>query len=134
MATSRKRKRLLDAYRFAGFRPLEDVRGMFGDSAVRVVTLVRRSKNRLQGVRANALWLVRPHDAASAGSVQWQRAGLSGTGSPASSLPMLQQGETRADRLPCRQSAIRSEAVRLHAAENLINMRFLPTLFHEDPI
>jgi hypothetical protein len=44
MATLRKRKRLLDAYRFAGFRPLEVVRGIFGDSKARVVTLVRRSK------------------------------------------------------------------------------------------
>ena len=46
MATSRKRKRLLDAYRFAGFCPLEGVRGVFGDSKARVITLVRRSKKR----------------------------------------------------------------------------------------
>jgi hypothetical protein len=39
MATLRKRKRLLDAYRFAGFRPREEVRGVFGDSTARVVTL-----------------------------------------------------------------------------------------------
>lgn len=44
MAFSPKRKRLLDAYRFAGFRPLELVRGVFGDSSARVITLVRRSK------------------------------------------------------------------------------------------
>jgi len=44
MAISLKHKRLLDAYRFAGFRPLELVRGVFGDSSARVVTLVRRSK------------------------------------------------------------------------------------------
>ena len=46
MATIRKRKRLLDAYRFAGFRPLELVRGVFGDSSARIITLVRRSKKR----------------------------------------------------------------------------------------
>jgi hypothetical protein len=46
MAISLKRKRLLDAYRFAGFRPLELVRGIFGDSSARVITLVRRSKKR----------------------------------------------------------------------------------------
>jgi hypothetical protein len=45
MATIRKRKRLLDVYRFAGFLPLELVRGVFGDSSARVITLVRRSKN-----------------------------------------------------------------------------------------
>jgi hypothetical protein len=40
MATSRKRKRLLDAYQFAGFRPLERVRGVFGDSKARLTTEV----------------------------------------------------------------------------------------------
>jgi hypothetical protein len=44
MATLRKHKRLLDAYRFAGFHPQEEVRGIFGDSMARVVTFVRRSK------------------------------------------------------------------------------------------
>ena len=44
MATSSKRKRLLDAYRFIGFRPLEQLEGVFGDSKARVITLVRRSK------------------------------------------------------------------------------------------
>jgi hypothetical protein len=44
MPTSKRSKRLLDAYRFAGFRPLEQVRGIFGDPKARVVTLVRRSK------------------------------------------------------------------------------------------
>jgi len=44
MATSLKRKRLLDAYRFPFFRPLEKIRGLFGDSKARIITLVRRSK------------------------------------------------------------------------------------------
>jgi hypothetical protein len=44
MATLRKLERLLDAYRFAGFRPQDEVRGVFGDSAARVVTFARRSK------------------------------------------------------------------------------------------
>ena len=44
MATLRKHRRLLDAYRFDGFRPRDEVRGVFGDSAARVVTVVRRSK------------------------------------------------------------------------------------------
>lgn len=46
MATSRKRKRLSDAYRFDGFRPLEELRGVFGDPVARVITLVRRQKKR----------------------------------------------------------------------------------------
>src|SRR4030067_1651913 len=46
MATIRKRKRLLDACGFAGFRPLELVRGVFGDSSARVIPPVRPSKKR----------------------------------------------------------------------------------------
>ena len=46
MATSSKRKRLLDAYRFIGFRPLEPLQGVFADPKARVITLVRRSKKR----------------------------------------------------------------------------------------
>jgi hypothetical protein len=46
MAISPKRKRLLDAYRFPFFRPLEKIRGIFGDSKARIITLVRRSKKR----------------------------------------------------------------------------------------
>ena len=37
---------LLDAYRFAGFRPLPQLVGVFGDAHARVVRLVRRSKKR----------------------------------------------------------------------------------------
>ncbi|MHB1943994.1 MAG: hypothetical protein ACYCPE_01950 [Metallibacterium sp.] len=39
-----KKKRLIDAYRLTGFRPLEGIRGVFGDPHARVVTLMRRSK------------------------------------------------------------------------------------------
>ena len=34
----------MDAYRFIGFRPLEQLEGVFGDPKARVITLVRRSK------------------------------------------------------------------------------------------
>jgi len=44
MAISHKSKRILDAYRFPFFRPREKLRGIFGDSKARVITLVRRSK------------------------------------------------------------------------------------------
>jgi hypothetical protein len=44
LVTAAKRRRLRDAYRFAGFRPIEQVRGVFGDPHARIVTLVRRSK------------------------------------------------------------------------------------------
>ena len=41
-----KRRRLQDAYRFAGARPLATVRGVFGDPKARIVVLVRRGKKR----------------------------------------------------------------------------------------
>ena len=47
MSNSTKRKRRLgDAYRFKGFRPQADVRGIFGDAKARIMRLVRRSKKR----------------------------------------------------------------------------------------
>src|SRR5215470_11801570 len=46
LATSTKRQRLLDAYRFPGFWPVEDMRGVSGDPHARIVILVRRSKKR----------------------------------------------------------------------------------------
>src|ERR687891_1858645 len=50
MARSTKRKRRLwDAYAFPGFRPLPTVRGVFGDPKARVITLRRRSKKRVVG-------------------------------------------------------------------------------------
>jgi len=45
MTTSTKHpRRLLDAYRFPGFRPQATVKGVFGDPKARIVTLVRRGK------------------------------------------------------------------------------------------
>lgn len=44
MPISSKHKRLLDAYQFTSFRPLEKIRGIFGDASARIITLVRRSK------------------------------------------------------------------------------------------
>ena len=46
MAKSPTRRRLSNTYRFTGFRPLEPIKGVFGDPRARVLTLVRRSKKR----------------------------------------------------------------------------------------
>lgn len=45
--STRRKRRLWDAYAFPGFRPLPTVHGVFGDPKARVVTLNRRSKKRL---------------------------------------------------------------------------------------
>jgi hypothetical protein len=53
MVTSTKRKRrLVDAYAFAGFRPQPTVRGIFGDPKACVIDLVRHSKKRPAAVVA----------------------------------------------------------------------------------
>lgn len=43
------KKTLMDAYRFPGFRPIQIVKGRFGDSKAFVITLKRRSKKRFAG-------------------------------------------------------------------------------------
>jgi len=42
----RKTKRLLDEYRFLGFRPNAKIKGKFGDSRARIILLERRQKKR----------------------------------------------------------------------------------------
>ena len=44
MPTTRKVRRLADAYRFRGFRTLQTVHGIFGDAHARLIRLVRRGK------------------------------------------------------------------------------------------
>ena len=51
MGKVRKRRRLVDAYAFPGFRPLATVQGMFGAPRARLITLVRRGK-KLSAVHA----------------------------------------------------------------------------------
>ncbi|MEE8403589.1 MAG: hypothetical protein V3R93_07535 [Candidatus Hydrothermarchaeaceae archaeon] len=41
-----KRRSLLDAYRFPGFRPRATIKGIFGDPKARVIRLERRQKKR----------------------------------------------------------------------------------------
>lgn len=40
----KKNKKLLDEYRFPGFRPLATIKGKFGDNKARIIRLVRRQK------------------------------------------------------------------------------------------
>jgi len=45
-----KRRRLLDEYRFPGYRPKAKVRGVFGDPRARVIRLERVQKKRFVAV------------------------------------------------------------------------------------
>jgi len=40
----KKIKKLLDAYRFSGFRPLANLKGKFGDNKARIIQLTRLEK------------------------------------------------------------------------------------------
>ena len=44
-----KLRRLQDVYRFPGFLPMAEVRGVFGDRSAVVITLRRRRKKRAAG-------------------------------------------------------------------------------------
>lgn len=46
----RKNKKLLDEYRFPGFRPRAAVKGRFGDNKARIIELTRRQKKLFAGV------------------------------------------------------------------------------------
>jgi hypothetical protein len=46
MPQATSRKTLYDAYRFPGFTPVRELRGVFGDRFARVIRLNRRSKKR----------------------------------------------------------------------------------------
>lgn len=48
----RKKRRLLDEYRFPGFSPRAEVKGIFGDSNARVIKLKRTQKKQYAGVAA----------------------------------------------------------------------------------
>jgi hypothetical protein len=82
MAAPSKRKRLLDAYRFAGFRPVPELRGVFGDPQARVITLVRRSKK-----HSAARAVERIEDGTTAGYGRYATCRAEGIGSTWSSRP-----------------------------------------------
>jgi len=46
----RKKRRLLDEYRFPGFSPRAEIKGIFGDPKARVIRLKRTQKKRYAGV------------------------------------------------------------------------------------
>jgi len=45
-----KNRRLLDEYRFPGFRPMAKIQGIFGDPRARVITLQRSQKKQYVAV------------------------------------------------------------------------------------
>lgn len=44
-----KKRRLLDEYRFPGFRPRAEIKGVFGDPRARLIRLARLQKKQFAG-------------------------------------------------------------------------------------
>jgi transposase len=97
LVTAAKRRRLRDAYRFAGFRPIEQVRGVFGDPHARIITLIRRSKNQLRHMRAEAFRMVRSQASPRSGSSDRRLAHISGVRGAARQVPHC--GKVKRERL-----------------------------------
>jgi hypothetical protein len=51
-------RRLLDEYRFPGFQPKADIRGVFGDSKARIIQLQRSQKKRYAAVAEQVIGVI----------------------------------------------------------------------------
>ncbi len=54
----RKKRKLLDEYRFPGFRPKAEVKGIFGDPKARVIRLERTQKKQYVDVVARSIGVI----------------------------------------------------------------------------
>jgi hypothetical protein len=54
--------KLEDAYRFPGYVPQANVRGIFGDSSARVLTLRRKEKNGMRHLWTYPQGILRPEN------------------------------------------------------------------------
>src|SRR5664279_736937 len=101
-----KQRRLLDEYRFAGFRPQSEIQGIFGDPYARIIRLKRIQKNDLRMLRCGTSKPLRQESAADAGSVLWGCSDISGGGGAESPMQEVQDGETRETALAGKQSLL----------------------------
>ncbi|MBM4307130.1 MAG: hypothetical protein FJ123_10375 [Deltaproteobacteria bacterium] len=53
-----KQRRLLDEYRFPGYRPRAEIRGVFGDPRARVIPLERTGKKRYAVVAERSIGVI----------------------------------------------------------------------------
>src|ERR1019366_480824 len=96
MLKTPRRRRLVDAYAFPGFRAGGGMRGRFGDPQMRIVTLARRAKKRARHLWDDASQLLRSHTPPGARSVERTVSHLPRFGSAPGSLPPVCRGEARA--------------------------------------
>ncbi|MEW5746110.1 MAG: hypothetical protein AB1805_11820, partial [Nitrospirota bacterium] len=69
-----KKRRLLDEYRFPGFRPRADIKGRFGDPKARIIQLERTQKKQSAAVAVQCIEAIttRRNDLWKA-ALKWQR-------------------------------------------------------------
>ena len=101
-----KQRRLLDEYRFVGFRPQSEIRGIFGDPYARVIRLKRIQKNDLQMLRHDISEPLRQESAADAGSVLWGYSNIPGGGGAEGPVQEVRDSETRETALAGEQSLL----------------------------
>jgi len=53
-----KKRKLLDEYRFPGFRPRAEIKGIFGDPKARVIQLKRTQKKQYAGIVAQFIGVI----------------------------------------------------------------------------
>ena len=75
-----KRRRLLDEYRFPGFSPRAEIKGIFGDPKARVIRLKRTQKNDMRVLWEDSLESLRQEGASGTGFILWRCTDLSGSG------------------------------------------------------
>ena len=86
-------RRLVDAYRFPGFRPRAAVRGVFGNPKVRIIRLERRGKNFVRSLRSALAPSLRSQAAPGARPFGRRHQNLFGDRDPPGTLSELRQGE-----------------------------------------
>ena len=99
-----KKKRLLDEYRFPGFSPRTEIKGIFEDPKARVIRLKRTQKNDMRVLREDSLESLRQEGASGTRFILWGCTDLSGSGGGASIMLEVWESETGGIGMACGQS------------------------------
>ncbi|MBE7446145.1 MAG: hypothetical protein HS132_13190 [Planctomycetia bacterium] len=99
-----KKRRLLDEYRFPGFVPRAEIKGIFGDSNARDIRLKRTQKNGMRVLWKDSLESIRQEGASGTGFILWRCTDLPGSGGTASIMSEVRKGEAGKTGMACGQS------------------------------
>jgi hypothetical protein len=88
-----KNRRLLDEYRFPGFRPRAEIQGVFGDPKARVIQFKRTQKNSMRALWQGSSESLQQEGSQNTGFIMRECTYISGSGGLASIVPEMQEGE-----------------------------------------